>query len=168
MSTLPVNPNHRSTIRISPELIKKTDHIIEKASLNTLFDEQISEQAKQEFEQASKEDPFSPEQIQEILLRFPLVIAQQKLLIIKLKQDQLIDSELAALLCASLKEFNIAREQNSINQKNKRKLDKILNLIKQKLIKLVSTKQIEPLLVQPLIHMLFLINVYMKTVNIIQ
>lgn len=166
MSTLPVNPSRRSKIRISPELIKKTDHILEKVSLDTLLDEQISEQAKQEFEQFSKENPGSPEQIQEIFLRLPLAIAQLKLRLIKFQQSQLIDSELAGLFCAGLKEFNIAREQNSINQKKKKQLDKILNLIKQKLIKLVSAKQIEPLLSQPLIHMLFLIKVYMKMINI--
>ena len=90
-----------------------------------------------------------------------------KLLIIKSKQYKLVDSELAGLLCACLKEFNIIREQNSITQEKKEKLDKMLNLVKQKLTKLVFNKQIEPLLAKPLILILPAISVYVKTLKII-
>lgn len=166
MSTLPVNPNRRSKIRMSPELIKKTDQILDQVSSNDLLDEQILEKTDQKLIKTIEQE-FSPEQLQAIILQAPLMMAQIKLLMIKLQQNQLIDSKLAGLLCAALKEFDIAREQNGITQEKKEKLETILNLVKQKLTNLISNKQIEPLLAKPLILLLPIISVYIKTLNII-
>ncbi|MGL4540033.1 MAG: hypothetical protein ACRCU0_03560 [Candidatus Rhabdochlamydia sp.] len=167
MTALPAQPNHRSKIRVSPEFIKQTDQMLEKVSLEDLLDEQISEQTMQEFTKIFLHE-LSLSQLQAIFLQFPIIIVQMKLLIIKCKQDELVDSELAGLLCASLKELNIIREQNSITQKKKEKLDKMLNLAKQKLTKLVFNKQIEPLLAKPLMLILPIISIYMKTLKIIK
>lgn len=165
MSALPASPNHRSKIPVSPELRKKTDQILDQVSLNTLLDEKISEQTMQEFMEIGNQ--FSPEQLVEIFLQYPSIIAKIKFSIIMFKQHKLIDSELAGLFCAVLKEFDIAREQNSITQEKKEKLDTMLNLVKQKLTNSISNKQIEPLLVKQLILLPFLINAYIKTLKII-
>jgi hypothetical protein len=166
MTALPAQPNHRSKIRVSPEFTKQTEQTLEKVSPKDLLDEQISEQTMQELMKITQYE-LSLSQLQAIFLQFPITIARMKLLIIKCKQDNLVDSELAGLLCACFKEFNIIREQNSITQEKKEKLDKMLNLVKQKLTKLVFNKQIEPLLAKPLILILPLISVYMKTLKII-
>jgi len=166
MTALPAQPNHRSKIRVSPEFTKQTEQTLEKVSPKDLLDEQISEQIMKEFTKSFLYE-LSLGQLQAIILQFPIIIAQMKLLIIKSKQYKLVDSELAGLLCACLKEFNIIREQNSITQEKKEKLDKMLSLLKQKLTKLVFNKQIEPLLAKPLILILPLISVYMKTLKII-
>lgn len=167
MTALPAQPNHRSKIRVSPEFTKQTDQMLEKVSLEDLLDEQISEQIMQEFTKIFLHE-LSLSQLQAIFLQFPIIIAQMKLLIIKCKQYELVDSELAGLLCACLKELNIIKEQNSITQEKKKRLDKMLNLAKQKLTKLVFSKQIEPLLAKPLMLILPIISIYMKTLKIIQ
>lgn len=166
MTALPANPNYRSKVRFSPEFTKQADQMFEKVSVKDLFDEQILEQTMQEFTEIIQSE-LSLKQLQTIVLQFPIIIAQIKLLIIKCKQDKLIDSELAGLFCACLKDFNIIREQNSITQEKKERLDKMLNLLKQKLANLVFNKQIEPLLAKPLIIALSAINIYMQTLNII-
>lgn len=155
-----------SALPISLEFKKKTDLMLEEISLNTLFDEQVLEQSAQEFIKITQQE-VSSELLQKALLRAPLTMAQIKLLIIKLKQSQLIDSQLASLYCAALKEFDLAREQNSITQEKKEKLEIMVNLVKQKLENLISNKQIEPLLAKPLILLLPMINVYIKTLKII-
>jgi hypothetical protein len=86
-------------------------------------------------------------------------------MIVVFKQRTFIDTKLASLLSAVLKEFDIAREQNSITQERKEKLDNMLNQIKQKLINSITNKQIEPLLVKTLIPFPSLIKTYINTLN---
>lgn len=91
-----------------------------------------------------------------------------KLVIIKCKQDKLIDSELAGLFCSTLKEFNLLREQNSITQEKKERIDKTLNIIKEKLTKLTfSSNQTESFLANSLLRTLFAIKFYVRALEII-
>ena len=70
---LPAHPNHRSKIRVRPEFTKKADQLLEKVSLSTLFDEQISEQTVQEFTKIIQ-DELSLSQLQAIILQFPIIL----------------------------------------------------------------------------------------------
>jgi hypothetical protein len=136
-----------------------TDQIVDPVSLYAL----IEEQTLQDFEEKTKQ--FSPDQIQEIFLQFPSIITKMKLMIVVFKQRTFIDTKLASLLSAVLKEFDVAREQNSITQEKKEQLDNMLNQIKQKLINSMTNKQIEPLFVKTLIPFPSLIKTYINTLN---
>ncbi|MGL4540366.1 MAG: hypothetical protein ACRCU0_05255 [Candidatus Rhabdochlamydia sp.] len=149
---------------ISPEMAKKREQILEKVSPSALFDEQILEQTSQNLMKVS-ENEFSPEQLQQIHLQLPQIITQLKFIIIQLKQDKLIDSELAGSFCTGLKEFDIARTKNTITKEKKEKLENTLSLVKKKLINLISTKKIDSLIAKPLILLLSTIHTYMKTIS---
>ncbi|MDR2539083.1 MAG: hypothetical protein LBC45_00410 [Chlamydiales bacterium] len=136
-----------------------TDQIVDPVSLYALIEKQIL----QDFVEIQKQ--CSPEQIQEIFLQFPSIITKMKLMIVVFKQRTFIDTKLASLLSAVLKEFDIAREQNSITQERKEKLDNMLHLVKHKLINSMTNKQIEPLLVKTLIPFPSLIQTYINTLN---
>ncbi|MGB7128953.1 MAG: hypothetical protein WBD50_07710 [Candidatus Rhabdochlamydia sp.] len=124
---------------------KKAEKMLEKASPNALFNEQALRQTKQNLLEISEEE-FSLEQLQEIQRQSPMMIAKLKFLMVSFQQSKMISSKLAGLLSAALKDFDIAREQNTITKENKERLESLLGLAKQHCEELVSTKQIDPLI----------------------
>lgn len=65
-----------------------------------------------------------------------------------------------------LKDFDIAREQNSITKERKEKLESVLSLAKQKFRDLLSSKKIDPLIAKLLIPLLSILSDYVKTMSI--
>lgn len=145
---------------------KKVEQMLEKVSPNHLLDEQNLRQTEQKFLEISEEG-ISPEQLQEVQRQSPMVIAQLKFLVVSLKQNKTIGLKLAGLLSAALKDFDIAREQNTITKERKERLDSILGLAKQHCEELVSTEQIDPIISKPLILLLSVLDSYLKTISII-
>ena len=145
---------------------KEVDQMFEKTSLRAIFDEQILNYTKQNLTKISEEE-FSSEQLQEIQRQSPMMIAKLKFLMVNFQQSKMISAKLAGLLSAALKDFDIAREQNTITKERKERLDSILGLAKQHCEELVSTKQIDPLISKPLILLLSVLDSYLKTISII-
>lgn len=144
---------------------KEVGQMFEKASSRAVFDEQILSHTKQNLAKISEEE-FSSEQQKELQLQFPLVITQLKFFVLQLKQAKTIDSKLAGLLSAALKDFDIAREQNSITKERQEKLESVLSLAKQKFRELLSSKKIDPLIAKLLIPLLSILSDYVKTMSI--
>jgi len=145
---------------------KKVEKMLEKVSPIALFNEQALRQTKQNLLEISEEE-FSSEQLQEIQRQSPMMIAKLKFLMVNFQQSKMISAKLAGLLSAALKDFDIAREQNTITKERKERLDSILGLAKQHCEELVSTKQIDPLISKPLILLLSVLDSYLKTISII-
>lgn len=133
---------------------------LEKASLNDLLNEEIFEHTAQDL--YTEQAECNPELLQKMLLQIPIVFAQGKILVLQLCQDKLIDSKLAGLLCAGIKEFGRAVEQKTITQKHREKIDGILDLAHGKIKKLVCRKEIHLLIARSLLYILAIKKGYLQ------
>ena len=134
----------------------------EKASLNDLLHEEISEHIMLEM---INNQGCSPELLQQMLPPMHLIKDHIKFIVLKFKEDNLLDEELADLLCSGIDKFVTAQQQNSITRKNREKLEKILNTIQEKIKNLLSIKQIEPEIAKIFLYILLIDKVYLKTIS---
>lgn len=136
----------------------------EKASLNDLLHEEISEHIMLE-RINNPQHGCSPEILQPILPPMHLMKAHIKLIVRTFKEDNLIDEELADLLCSGNDQFITAQQQNSITQKNREKLEKILHATREKIKSLLSIKQLEPEIAKIFLYILLLDKHYLETIS---
>lgn len=137
---------------------------LEKVSLNDLLHEEISEHIMLETIN-NPQHGYSPEVLQQIIPPMHLINAQIKLIVRTFKEDNLIDEELADLLCSGNDLFITAQKQNSITQKNREKLEEILHVTREKIKSLLSIKQLEPEIAKIFLYILLLNKFYLETIS---
>ncbi|QYF48655.1 hypothetical protein RHABOEDO_000855 [Candidatus Rhabdochlamydia oedothoracis] len=136
----------------------------EKASLNDLLHEEISEHIILETINNAQHG-CSPELLQQILPSMYLMDTHIKFMVLKFKENNLLDEELTDLLCSGLDQFITAQQQNSITQKKRENLEKTLNLTQEKIKSLLFIKQLEPEIAKIFLYILLLKKAYLKTIS---
>lgn len=157
--------NHELRNSIYERSIKRTEQILEKVPLSDFLNEKILQHIQQKFIKSLGQE-VSFEQLQEILLRTPLTIAQIELVVLQLQQHKAIDSDLTSLLCISLKRFSMVQEKNTITKKCKEKLDFVLDQTEDTLTDLVSHKRIAPEIAKIFILLVAGMKAYVETIHI--
>lgn len=137
----------------------------EKASLNDLLHEEISEHIILETIN-NPQHGCSSDLLQKIFPPMYLMDTHIKSIVLNFKENNLLDEELADLLYSGIDQFIIAQQQNSITQKNREKLEKILSTTREKIKGLLSINQLEPEIAKIFLYILLIKKIYLKTIKI--
>jgi hypothetical protein len=143
---------------------RKSEELFAHVSFNDLFNEEILEHLTEEDLKLISQEA-TQEMMQEVVCKFPLLLAKLQLLIISLGKDNLINLELASLLCRTIKRLSLFKNQNRTTKKNREELNKILQAAHEKIRELVCKQEIFPQIAKSLILALASIKNYIKLIE---